>query len=222
MKATTTAVGLLAVLTGRVSAFPGAILEAVKNDPELQARANEILEARQSGADAATKVFEPVPIFNKAAQYVDVSKGSGNEWVKPGPNDLRGPCPGLNAFANHGFLPHNGYATIAQFVDATTNVVGMGAGLAAFLAAFGAAIDGDGTAWSIGGTPPASIAGPLGAQGNGISGSHNKYINSAFSKLGRLLTTIFQLDMRVMRRQLVQIFTNTATTIRPAPPNSSS
>lgn len=80
----------------------------------------------------------------------------------------------LNAFANHGFLPRNGYATISQFVNATNGVVGMGPQLAIFLAALGATIDGDGTAWSIGGTPTVAIAGPLGAKGNGISGSHNK------------------------------------------------
>lgn len=80
----------------------------------------------------------------------------------------------MNAFANHGFLPHNGYATISQFIDATTNVVGMGLDLAGFLAVFGAVIDGDGTAWSIGGTPGPGVGGPLAGQGNGISGSHNK------------------------------------------------
>lgn len=49
---------------------------------------------------------------------------------------------------------------------------------AGFLAVFGAFVDGSGTAWSIGGTPPASLAGPLGG-GNGISGSHNKYESDA-------------------------------------------
>lgn len=50
----------------------------------------------------------------------------------------------------------------------------MGLDLAGFLAVFGAVIDGDGTSWSIGGTPGAGIGGPLAGQGNGISGSHNK------------------------------------------------
>ena len=62
-----------------------------------------------------------------------------------------------------------------QFIDATTTVVGMGDVLALFLSAFGAAIDGDGFAWSIGGTPTLAQAGLLGSQSNGISGSHNKY-----------------------------------------------
>ena len=80
----------------------------------------------------------------------------------------------LNAFANHNFLPHNGYATIQQFIDTTSEVVGMGADLAAFLAVYGAAVDGDGTSWSIGGTPGPGVGGPLSGLGNGISGSHNK------------------------------------------------
>ncbi|KAK7472206.1 hypothetical protein VKT23_000328 [Stygiomarasmius scandens] len=29
-------------------------------------------------------------------------------WMAPGPDDLRSPCPGLNALANHGFLPRDG------------------------------------------------------------------------------------------------------------------
>lgn len=80
--------------------------------------------------------------------------------------------------ANHGFLPHDGYATILQFVDATTQVVGMGPLLATFLAAYGAAIDGSGLAWSIGGSPSVAQAGLL-PGGNGISGSHNKYESDA-------------------------------------------
>ncbi|KAL2860991.1 peroxidase family protein [Aspergillus lucknowensis] len=30
------------------------------------------------------------------------------EWIAPGPNDSRGPCPGLNTLANHGYLPRDG------------------------------------------------------------------------------------------------------------------
>lgn len=72
-----------------------------------------------------------------------------------------------NAFANHGFLPHNGYATITQFIEATNSVVGMGVQLAAFLAVLGAGIDGDGISWSIHGTPPPGVGGPLSGFGHG-------------------------------------------------------
>jgi hypothetical protein len=95
---------LLATLVPVATAFPAAVLEAAAGDPAILARAAEIaktLKGRQAGADAATLLFEPVPIFNAEAQYINVTKGSGHEYVAPGPNDLRGPCPGLNAFANH-------------------------------------------------------------------------------------------------------------------------
>jgi hypothetical protein len=95
---------LLATLVPVATAFPAAVLEAAAGDPSILARAAEIaktLKGRQAGADAATLLFEPVPIFNAEAQYINVTKGSGHEYVAPGPTDLRGPCPGLNAFANH-------------------------------------------------------------------------------------------------------------------------
>ncbi|USW58199.1 Putative chloroperoxidase [Septoria linicola] len=167
------------LLAPLAAAFPAGILEQVAQDPVLAARSAEILnEKRQLAADSATKVFEAVPNFNED-QLIDVGPGSGHEYKAPGPNDLRGPCPGLNAFANHGFLPHNGYATIQQFIDVTMEVVGMGPILAAFLAVLGATIDGDGTSWSVHGTPPLGVGGPLARFGNGLSGSHNKYESDA-------------------------------------------
>lgn len=55
--------------------------------------------------------------FDASKQYVS-NKGT-HAYVAPGPNDLRGPCPGLNAMANHGYIPHNGVATITQFIQGT-------------------------------------------------------------------------------------------------------
>jgi hypothetical protein len=177
MKFTTSA--LLSALAPLSAAFPAALMkEAIENDPQIAARALELIE-RQQGADAATALFEPANTFNAEKQYIDISEGSGHEYVAPGPNDLRGPCPGLNAFANHGFIPHNGYATTQQFIDATEKVVGMGPLLAGFLSLLGSLIDGDGTSWSIGGTPPPGVGGPLAHFGKGISGSHNKYEGDA-------------------------------------------
>jgi hypothetical protein len=95
---------LLTSLATLGDAFPAMMLEAAAKDPAILTRAEKyakILAERQAGADAATGVFEPIPIFDAKAQYVNVSKGSGHEYVPPGANDLRGPCPGLNAFANH-------------------------------------------------------------------------------------------------------------------------
>ncbi|KAF9056892.1 Peroxidase, family 2-domain-containing protein [Rhodocollybia butyracea] len=44
---------------------------------------------------------------------------SAHQWQAPLPTDSRGPCPGLNTLANHGFLPRNGSnITIAIALDA--------------------------------------------------------------------------------------------------------
>jgi hypothetical protein len=56
------------------------------------------------------------PSFDAAAQYVDTT--GEHAWKAPGEHDQRGPCPGLNALANHGYLPHNGIGTLDQFIDA--------------------------------------------------------------------------------------------------------
>jgi hypothetical protein len=38
--------------------------------------------------------------------------------IAPGPNDLRGPCPGINVMANHGYIPRNGISTVTQMTQA--------------------------------------------------------------------------------------------------------
>lgn len=136
MKFSSRVVSASAVIVPLANAFPAKIYDAIANDPQIAARTIEIaksLQGRQAGADAATALFEPAPYFKADEQYIDVSPGSGHEYVAPGPDDLRGPCPGLNAMANHNFLPHNGYATISQYINATMEVVGMGFQLAGFV-----------------------------------------------------------------------------------------
>ncbi len=66
--------------------LPGAGLEMAK---------------RSSFPDSARQVT-----FDAKSQLVDVS--GSHAFKAPGSGDLRGPCPGLNALANHGYLPHNG------------------------------------------------------------------------------------------------------------------
>lgn len=45
-----------------------------------------------------------VPLFFSSVFTIN----SSVDWSSPGPNDVRSPCPGLNAMANHGILPHSG------------------------------------------------------------------------------------------------------------------
>ena len=89
-------------------------------------------------------------------------------------------------------LPHNGVATIDQFIEATNSVYGMGLDLAGFLTVYGAVFDGDLLSWSIGGAPPASLLSPLGSligEPTGLTGSHNKYENDASPGRGDLYLT---------------------------------
>ncbi|KAB8304952.1 hypothetical protein EYC80_004269 [Monilinia laxa] len=126
--------------------------------------------------------FAWIQCCNAAAQIIDVS--GAHAFVPPGPDDLRGPCPGLNALANHNFIPHNGFATIAQLESANEEVFGMGSDLAVFLAIYGLVMDGNpislNPGWSIGGPPTqgqnllGNLFGILGAP-QGLIGSHNKY-----------------------------------------------
>lgn len=45
-------------------------------------------------------------------------------WSPPGAGDVRGPCPGLNSLANHGFIPHNGKNMTLDKI-----IAGLGAGM---------------------------------------------------------------------------------------------
>lgn len=73
-------------------------------------------EKRQSGPGNI-----PFTTFNEN-QLIDVT--GQYAWQAPGPGDIRGPCPGLNALANHGYFPHNGVVPLAVGASATEQVYG--------------------------------------------------------------------------------------------------
>lgn len=45
-----------------------------------------------------------MPGKGKGGYQVPADGDTAHQFQKPGPNDIRGPCPGLNAAANHNFL----------------------------------------------------------------------------------------------------------------------
>lgn len=96
---------LSAALAGSAAAFPAAITEAVAENPEKFQQ----LAKRLNGI---------APGFDASKQAISIT--GEHKWVAPGPTDQRGPCPGLNAFANHGYIPHNGMNT---YVSAVYDVV---------------------------------------------------------------------------------------------------
>jgi len=167
-----TAILSAALCISEVAAFPAAAIEYAAR-AERDARTAAELEGTMAAYRASRE--KRAPGFNAAEQYV--SNQGEHAFVAPNLNvDARGPCPGLNAMANHGYLPHNGVANIQQFIDGTYKVFGMGKDLGAFLSIYGALIDGNLQSWSIGGPNPA-LGPTLGLLGTpqGLSGSHNKY-----------------------------------------------
>lgn len=119
----------------------------------------------------------PCTVFNEKEQFVDVSSKTGHQFIAPKPSDRRGPCPGLNAAANHGYLPRSGVMTTGQTIRGLGQAFGMGADLAAGLAVLGIVLEGDPIAgtWSIGGPYPGLLTYPHNEQPQGISFSHNNY-----------------------------------------------
>ena len=96
------------------AAFPG--LAALASHP----RGPNIIPRQSLPSNLPLSEYEgnsgPIPslAFDPTDQFVDVRPGTANQYVAPLSTDERGPCPGLNAAANHGFLPHNGIPNIPQ------------------------------------------------------------------------------------------------------------
>ncbi|ORY86997.1 Chloroperoxidase [Protomyces lactucae-debilis] len=96
---------------------------------------------------------------------------------QPG-GDIRGPCPGLNAAANHGYISRDGVTNLQEAIDGTEAVFNMNNDLSGFLSAYSVISDGDPLTqkWSIGGPPGTSgVSAVLGVKPQGLTGSHNKY-----------------------------------------------
>lgn len=91
---------LSTALAGTAAAFPAVITEAVASNPAQYQHLAKRLNGISPGFDASTQGI------STTGQY---------KWVAPGPTDQRGPCPGLNAFANHGYIPHNGVLASSFF-----------------------------------------------------------------------------------------------------------
>lgn len=48
-----------------------------------------------------------------------IGEDEAHPWQAPGPGDQRGPCPGLNTLANHGYIPRNGLINPVQLLVGT-------------------------------------------------------------------------------------------------------
>lgn len=80
------------------------------------------LEDRSGNLEKRQQQFDPV------RQKIDIT---GNHIFKaPGVNDLRGPCPGLNALANHGYIQRSGVTSLLEVLSAAQTVFGFAVDLA--------------------------------------------------------------------------------------------
>jgi len=136
-----TTITLITLVASKATAFPSRMFDMGENER----RALDKISAQIEASAQKPRQLE-TPGFSES-QYV--SNQGTHAYVAPGPTDLRGPCPGLNAMANHNYIPHNGVATISQFIQGTNDVFGMGLDLATFLAVYGAVFDGDLTSVSL-------------------------------------------------------------------------
>ncbi|KAJ6524585.1 Chloroperoxidase [Mycena vulgaris] len=60
---------------------------------------------------------------------------AAHPFIAPGPNDQRGPCPGMNTLANHGYIPRNGVATFEEITLAMVEAYNLEINFGAFLVA---------------------------------------------------------------------------------------
>lgn len=105
----------------QVAAFPRLNVNGVKELTKFAKQSGECPHlAKQNEAErphfAKNKKLKRQTTFDPTSQYVSTT--GEYAWVAPGAGDQRGPCPGLNALANHGYLPHNGVADIPTIISA--------------------------------------------------------------------------------------------------------
>ncbi|KAI0444671.1 Chloroperoxidase [Xylaria telfairii] len=174
----------ITILVGAIaatSAFP-----TVENLARLAMRDESLSQLTDMSIDELHEYLlqlkEKRLLFDPLTTPIDVS---GAHAFKP-PNfqngDLRGPCPGLNALANHGYIPRDGIVGLADVIGPANTVYGMGIDLITLLSGIVTAYVGNPVSlnpgFSIGGvsSKASNILGNLlGLLGKprGLIGSHN-------------------------------------------------
>ena len=112
---------LFALSAIQVTAFPRLNAQGNKELAKLAKKSGESPNpAKQGEAEcphlAKHKELKRQTTFDPTSQHVSTT--GQYAFVAPADGDQRGPCPGLNALANHGYLPHNGVADIPTIISA--------------------------------------------------------------------------------------------------------
>lgn len=174
-------------------------MEAIRRDPETSQLIRDLYQQQQK---EKREFFENRQVDEpQQADFVDEKRATTNCMTHPLPDfyptnitglqkfpeaaypyqdpqasDQRGPCPGLNTLANHGYINRNGITTVAQTIAVAARVFNMGADLSAFLAGGSVLFAGDlpSMTYSIGGADARTnslgiVGGSLGTE-TGLSG----------------------------------------------------
>ncbi|KAJ6598139.1 Chloroperoxidase [Mycena vulgaris] len=85
----------------------------------------------QDGQTGVLMVLPPAQTDTSIKRVPDAD----HPFIAPGPNDMRGPCPGMNTLANHGYISRNGITTFEEIINAVGEAFNInrnqGAGMAA-------------------------------------------------------------------------------------------
>ncbi|UZJ53819.1 hypothetical protein CBS101457_003139 [Exobasidium rhododendri] len=90
-----------------------------------------------------------------------ITPDAAHPYQAPSSTDQRGPCPGLNTLANHGYLPRTGIVHWQDIIEGTKDGFNMANDLGTFLAIYGVLSEGDVSTGmlSIGGDLPSTLVG---------------------------------------------------------------
>nr|DAD54583.1 TPA_asm: putative aromatic peroxidase [Fusarium equiseti] len=165
---------VVACVADEVYAFPSHLHGAVGH--LTASRLSSVVD------EAVRSAHEKRLLFDAGNEPIDVT--GKHEFIPPNfeKGDQRGPCPGLNALANHGYIKRNGVTNLVETIGAINKVYGMGIDLATILTTMGVVFVGNplslNPGFSIGSTPKGNdnilgnLVGLLGKP-RGLVGSHN-------------------------------------------------
>lgn len=124
-------------------------------DPITPAQRRTQLEQIRSPTAAAASAS------SEKRATVTITPDAAHPYQAPGPTDERGPCPGLNTLANHGYLNRSGIVHWQDIVQGTKEGFNMANDLGTILAVYGVLSEGDVITGmlSIGGDLPSDFVG---------------------------------------------------------------
>lgn len=144
----------LSLIASTADAFP-SLLPGSRQDDAILSQWRK-LQAELGGN--STILSGPHARFAKNPLNTPIQVDGKHQFMPPdfSKGDQRGPCPGLNSLANHGYISRNGVTSLVEVVPAIHHVFGMGADLAIVLATIGVVFTGNllslNAGLSIGGT----------------------------------------------------------------------